>query len=230
MHELISRRWSFRQGARSRCIRAAAIVLFAMDPAVAAAANRLAEARLRITMMDPVTCDVTASIAVALEQGGDIEQRLQRFEGSRVDLLGITGAEQAAPARSVGVTEAFALRFPAAGNHRYEVRYRVTQPEEWAYRCPVWLPVVAADRPRAVEIEATLPPAAQPAGGSFPAFQWDGGTGRATLGHLPAFVRLPYAAPGEQRSPMRDLGRVMDLVAIGMLVAGTVFWAVRRRR
>ena len=194
------------------------------------AADVLSGARVQIAMTDPLTCDVTASIALALDRGGDIEQRLQRFEGSRVELVGITGAEQAAPRRSIGVTEAFTLRFPGAGSYRYEVRYRVTQPDEWAYRCPLWLPTVAAaGRPRSVEIEVTLPAAAQPAGGSFPALQWEGGTGRATLGHLPAFVRLPYAAAGG-RAPMRDMGRLMELTAIGMLVAGTALWALRQRR
>jgi hypothetical protein len=182
-------------------------------------------------MGDPVTCDVTASIALTLDHGGEIEQRLQRLDGSRVDLLEISGAEQVAPPRPIGVTDALSIRFPTAGNHRYEVRYRVTQPDEWAYRCPVWLPAVAADgRSRNVQIEVTLPSAARPVGGSFPTFEWDGATGRATLGHLPAFVRLPYVAPGEPRRPMRDLGRMMELAALGVLLAGTVLWVARRRR
>lgn len=208
-----------------------ATAAFLMCAGDAAAANVLLEARVRIAMTNPHTCDVTTSIALRLDRADDIEQRVQRLDGSQVELLGITGAVQAAPPRSIGVTEAFVLRFPNAGNARYEVRYRATQPDEWAYRCPVWLPAVAADgRSRNVEIEVTLPPAAEPTGGSFPAFQWQGATGRATLGHLPAFVRLPYAARGESRAPMRDLGRMMELLAIAMLVAGMALWVARRRR
>jgi hypothetical protein len=129
------------------------------------------------------------------------------------------------------VTDALAIPLPGPGSHRYELQYRVVQTKEWAYRCPVWLPAVASDgRARSVDIEVTLPPAARPAGGSFPAFRWDGGTGRATLGNLPAFVRVPYVAAGESRPPVRDLGRTMDLVAVGVLLAGSAWWVVRRRR
>jgi hypothetical protein len=198
---------------------------------IVSAANMLQEARVRITMSDPVTCDVTLSGVIVLDGGGDVEQRLQRLDGSRVDLLGVTGAEQTAPPHRIGLTEVLVLRFPAAGSYPYEVRYRVTQPDEWAYRCPVWLPTVSTDgRSRKVQIEVILPPAAQPAGGSFPVLEWDRGIGRATLGHLPAFVRLPYAEPGQARKPMRDMGRLMDFAAIGMLIAGTLLWVVRRRR
>lgn len=232
VHRLVPVRRRSRpsQGLRWRA-GAVAIAACVMGGTSAAAANVLLEARVRIAMTTPRTCDVTTSIALRLDRAGDIEQRVQRLDGSQVEVLGITGAVEAAPARSIGVTEAFVLRFPDAGDARYEVRYRATQPDEWAYRCPVWLPAVAADgRSRNVEIEVTLPPAAEPAGGSFPAFQWQGGTGRATLGHLPAFVRLPYVAPGEPRAPMRDLGRMMELAAIAMLVAGMALWVARRRR
>jgi hypothetical protein len=124
-----------------------------------------------------------------------------------------------------------AIRFANAGSHRYEVRYRVTHPEAWAYRCPVWLPAIAADgRSRNVSIEVTLPPAARPAGGAFPAFEWQNGAGRAILGHLPAFVRVPYAVPGHPPPTAHNVGRIMDLAAIGILLVGTAFWATRRRR
>ena len=224
------RRFSRPSSGRRWSARAGVLAVLILGAAVGSAANELSEARVRIVMADAVTCDVTATFAVALDRDGDIEHRLQRLEGSHVDLLEITGAEQAAPARSIGLTESVTVRFPNAGSYRYELRYRVRQADDWAYRCPVWLPVVAAHRPRAVEIEVTLPPDAQPASGSFPALLWSGGTGRATLGHLPAFMRIPYAAPGEPRSPTRDLGRTMDFAAIGILVAGTAVWVVRRRR
>jgi len=213
------------------CASVATVAAFVMCAGDNATANVLLEARVQIAMRNPHTCDVTASIALELDRAGDIEQRVQRLDGSRVELLGITGAQQTAPPRSIGLTEAFVFRLPGAGSARYEVRYRATQPDEWAYRCPVWLPTVAADgRSRNVEIEVTLPSAAEAAAGSFPAFQWDGGTGRAMLGHLPAFVRLPYAARGEPRAPMRDVGRMMELAAIAMLVTGMALWVVRRRR
>lgn len=215
----------FNWGAHSVCV-----IMLLTCPGVGLAANVLREAQVRIAMADPVTCEVTEAIALALDHGGDIEQRLQRLEGSRVELLRISGAEQTAAPRRIGVTEALVIRFPTAGDFRYEVRYRVRQPDEWAYRCPLWVPAVASDgRSRSVEIEVTLPPAARPAGWSFPAFQWTGGTGRITLGNLPAFVRLPYLAPGEARPPTRNLGRIMDVAAVGVLLAGTAWWIARRR-
>lgn len=212
-------------------MRCLVVIILLTSPAAALAADVLREARVRIAMADPVTCSVTASIAVSLDTGSDVEQRLQRLDGAQVELLAISGAERSAAPRTIGTTEALLIRFPTAGTYRYEVRYRVKQPDEWAYRCPVWLPAVAADgRSRNVAIEVVLPPDARPAGGAFPAFQWNGATGRATLGHLPAFVRLPYVAPGETRPPMRDLGRLMDLTAVGLLLGGTAAWVARRRR
>ncbi len=212
-------------------MRAGCIAIFLSLPSAAFGTDVLQDARVRIAMTDPVSCDVTLSIGVALDVGRDIEQRLQRLEGSRVDLLGITGAAPAAPPRTIGVTEVLLIRFPNAGSHRYEVRYRVRQPDEWTYRCPVWLPAIAADgRSRNVSIEVTLPPGARPAGGSFPSFEWEDAAGRAILGHLPAFVRVPYMAPGEGSPAPRDLGRMMDIAAIAVLLGGTAFWAARRRR
>jgi hypothetical protein len=210
---------------------AATIVILLSVPCAAFATDVLQDARVRIAITDPMSCDVTVSIGVALDVGRDVEQRLQRLEGSRVDLLGITGAGQAAPTRSVGLTEVLVIRLPNAGSQRYEVRYRVTQPDEWAYRCPVWLPTIAADgRSRNVSIQVTLPPGARPAGGSFPSFEWEGDIGRAILGHLPAFVRVPYMAPGQASRVPRDLGRMMDIAALAVLIGGTAVWAARRRR
>ena len=197
----------------------------------AAAADVLQQAQVRIALTDAVTCEVVVSFAVALDRPGNVEHRLQRLDGSRLDLIGVTGASHVAPVRSVGTTEALTLSFPAAGVHRYEVRYRVAQSEQWAYRCPVWLPTVAADgRSRNVEIEVVLPPDARPASGTFPVLRWEGRTGRTTLANVPAFLRLPYEAPSETRRPPADLGRLMDIAAVGMLIAGTALWIVRRRR
>lgn len=200
-------------------------------PGSAAAADVLNEAQVRIAVETPLTCSVTATLTVTLDAARDLEQRLQRVEGSRIEAVEIAGVETAAPPRRFGVTEVFTLRFASAGLHRYEVRYRATQPEGWAWRCPVWLPVIATDgRSRQIGIEVTLPPGARPAGASFPAFRWEERLGSATLGSLPAFVRTPYASPDEARSPGLDYGRAMDYVAAGVLLVGTAIWVIRRRR
>lgn len=201
------------------------------SPATVLAADVLTAARLQVAVVDAVTCRVTGSFGITLDRARDVEQRLQRHDGARIDGVEVTGVAEAAAPRTFGVTEVFSLRFPAAGPHRYDVRYRATQPEAWAYRCPIWLPVVAADgHSRSVEIEVTLPEGATPAGWSFPAFRWEGRVGRATIGNVPAFIRAPYEAPGETRSHGANLGRVMDAVAAAFLLGGTALWLIRRRR
>ena len=71
------------------------LAVFILSSAVDSTANVLLEARVRIVMSgSAVTCDVTGVVRLALDRGGDIEQRLQRLEGSRVELLEITGANR----------------------------------------------------------------------------------------------------------------------------------------
>ena len=62
----------------------------------------------------------------------------------------------------------------------------------------------------------------------MPTFDWAGTIGSTRLGHLPAFVRVPYAADGE--SPGWDIGRMMDAVAVLAFGAATAIWAWRARR
>jgi hypothetical protein len=61
----------------------------------------------------------------------------------------------------------------------------------------------------------------------MPAFSWVGAEGTASIGHLPAFVRVPYALPGEP-APW-NIARVMDVVSVLTLVAATLAWARSRR-
>ena len=65
-------------------------------------------------------------------------------------------------------------------------------------------------------------------GDTMPAFTWTGSHGSTTLGSLPAFVRVSYAAAGE--SPGWSVGQVMDVVAIGVLAGASGIWVWRRRR
>ena len=62
----------------------------------------------------------------------------------------------------------------------------------------------------------------------MPAFTWSDGVGTTTLGHLPAFVRVPYAADGG--SAPWNLARLMDGVSIGVLVVASLLWLLRSRR
>ena len=62
----------------------------------------------------------------------------------------------------------------------------------------------------------------------MPTFRWEGDEGVATIGHLPAFVRVPYAMPGEP-APW-DINTIMDAASIVTLIGSTLIWARYRRR
>jgi hypothetical protein len=145
------------------------------------------------------------------------------LDGATATLLGIDGGAAGAPA-SVGRTLALAV---APSSPTYTLHYRVDQPPAGAFRCPVWLPVTPADgRSREVRISATLPADAT-AVGTMPAFSWQGRQGSAVLGHLPAFVRLPYEAPGV--APPWNIARTMDVLSLAVLVLASALWWRRHR-
>lgn len=182
----------------------------------------LTGADARIAILSPTVCEVR--LAVTIDGAEDVEHRLEVLEGAVVRDLSVRGAV-AAPPRVVGRTQALDVRPQAAA---YELSYRVEQPPAGAFRCPLWLPTTPADgRSRAVRLAVSLPPGAEPSG-TMPAFTWSDGVGTTTLGHLPAFVRIPYAADGG--SAPWNLARLMDGVSIGVLVVASLLWLLRSRR
>ena len=84
----------------------------------------------------------------------------------------------------------------------------------------------ADGRSQAVALRVRIPAGAT-AAGTMPGLAWVGQEGSATLGHLPAFVRVPYAMPGEP-APF-NIAFAMDVVAIGTLVLASAAWARGRR-
>jgi hypothetical protein len=191
------------------------------SPARAAPAV-LRSADVRIIMTAPSACEVVLSVALdALP--ASVEHRLELLDGATVTLVG-SGSAATDPPHDVGRTRALTVR-PTAPS--YTLSYHVRQPPSGVFRCPLWLPTTPADgRSRAVRLSVRVPDGARPAG-TMPAFAWSGGVGTATLGHLPAFVRVPFAANGVP-APW-DLARLMDGVSLGVLaVASLVFW--RRTR
>ena len=82
----------------------------------------------------------------------------------------------------------------------------------------------ADGRSQAVALRVRIPAGAI-AAGTMPGLAWVGEEGTATLGHLPAFVRVPYAMPGE--SMPLNIAFVMDVVAIATLVLASAAWARR---
>jgi hypothetical protein len=204
-----------------RCTLIAGCILTAASAVAAAPVLRSAD--LQITITSPTSCEVAVTLAV--DGLSEIEHRIQAFEGSRIDLVGIHGARQVGDVRAIGRTQSLVLRPDQAS---YGFRYRAVQPEPDVHRCPIWLPTVPTDgRSRPVRLEIDLPPA-MAAGGSMPAFTWTGVHGAATLGHLPSVVRVPYAPQGEARG--WGIDSVMDAFAVAAFAAATVVWMWRIRR
>lgn len=194
----------------------------AVVAALLAAAPVLTAADVQVVVTSPLACAVT--LAVTIDGAPPtVEHRLAMLEGGRATLDGLDGAA-AGPPEAVGRTLALQV---TPSSPTYTLRYRVMQPESGAFRCPVWLPVMPADgRSRAVRVTATLPPGTE-AVGTFPAFAWGGATGTTTLGHLPAFVRLPFA--GADVEPPWNLAALMDRVSLGVLAAASLLWWRRSR-
>ena len=204
-----------------RCTLIAACVLSGISAAIATPVLRSAD--LQITVTSPTSCEV--SMALVVEGVSEVEHRIETFEGSRIELVGIRGARQVGDVRAIGRTQSLVLRPDQAA---YGFRYRAVQPAPRAHRCPIWLPTTPTDgRSRPVRLGIDLPPATA-AGPSMPAFTWTGAHGATTLGHLPAVVRVPYTREGEPRA--WGIGSVMDALAIAAFAAATAVWTWRVRR
>lgn len=204
-------------------LRAVLTAAVALSASAASAAPVLRAADLQITITSPTSCDVV--MALTVDGGSEIEHRIEAFGGSRIELVEVRGARQVGDVRSIGVTQSLLLRPDQAA---YGFHYRTVVPAARLHRCPIWLPTVSTDgRSRAVRLQVDLPPAAV-ADSSMPAFSWTGAHGVATLGHLPAFVRVPYTLEGEARR--WGIGAVMDALAIAAFVAATAVWTWRLRR
>jgi hypothetical protein len=201
-------------------IGAAVLALF---PWSASAAARLASADVRVTFQSPTACSVELGVTIA--DAAQVEHRVEIAEGGRVDLIDVSGATPAGPPTDIGRTRALTLRPEGAS---YTLRYDVQLPAARAGRCPLWIPTVTADvRAASVRVTTRLPSGGR-AAGTMPTFRWNGDEGTATIGHLPAFVRVPYALPGKP-APW-NIGRLMDIFSIATLVVATLAWARRQRR
>jgi len=189
----------------------------------AIAAPVLRNADVHITVTSPTSCEVR--IALTVDGIREIDHRVDAAAASRTELIETRGAQRVGEVRAIGRTQSLVLR---PDQPAYEFSYRVRQPEDLRDRCPIWLPAVPADgRSRAVRLQVELPPGTRP-GGSMPAFAWSGNQGSARLGHLPAFVRVPYAPEGV--TPGWSIGSIMDAVAVLAFAVASAVWAWRRRR
>jgi hypothetical protein len=183
----------------------------------------LRAAEVGITVTSPTSCEVAMTLTV--DGAPEIDHRIEAAEGTEIELVETGGAQLVSDVRRIGRTQSLVLRATEAA---YEIRYHVRQPADRAARCPIWLPALATDgRSRAVGIRVQLPPGATP-GQSMPALDWTGTHGSVRLGHLPAFVRVPYAPDGE--SPAWSIGQLMDAFTVLVFGAATAIWTWRQRR
>ncbi len=206
----------------ARALAACGLLLQILAPPAALAAPVLGSADARIAFTTPTTCDVTLALTVV--GAAEVEHRLESLEGSRTELIEVSGGDVVGQVREIGRTRALVIR-PTQPS--YTIRYRVEQPADRANRCPIWLPTAPADgRSRTVHIRVVLP-TGMAAAGTMPTFVWSGAEGVATLPHLPAFVIVPYAAEGQARP--WDVSRVMDAAAVGTLAVASAVWLRRQK-
>ena len=203
-------------------LAALALLLQVTTAAPAVAAPVLASADARIVFGAPTACEVTLTLAVS--GATEIEHRLESLEGSRTELIEVSGGTRVGDVREIGRTQSLVVR---PTQPTYTIHYRVAQSADRPHRCPLWLPTAPADgRSRSVRMRVTVP-AGNTANGTMPSFAWTGTVGSATLPHLPAFVIVPYAASGSARP--WDVSRVMDAVAIGTLALASAVWLRRQK-
>lgn len=190
----------------------------------------LSSADIHLTITSATACEATMSLSV--DDGGadpapppEVEHRIEAFDGIRIDLVSLHGAEQVGDVRTIGHTRSLVVR---PGLQAYQVRYRVEQPPGRRERCPLWVPTIPTDgQSRSVQIEVTLPAGAQP-GSAMPRLAWTGTRGSVTLGHVPAFVRVPFSLEGERRP--WDIATLMDALVVAIFIASTGVWLWWTRR
>lgn len=189
----------------------------------------------RVSFTAPAACRVEIAFTVATSAAAAVEHRLLLEDGGRAEEVSVRGAlaSAGAPERR-GAATLLGVRLPGRGRHAYTLAYRVVRHPSARFRCPLWFPNAPAQGTGGrVRLAVSLPPLAVPLGDTFPRLAWNGGTGSIALAHMPAFVRVPFASPGEPRpGPLAGLGvdRSMEIAAVGLLVAATAVWLRRRGR
>jgi hypothetical protein len=200
-----------------------AVVLACLPLRIAASSPALVSADIRVTVTSPTSCDVTMLLRV--EGASDVAHRIESFDGAVILLDEVRGAQAMSGPETIGRTRAVRLRLDQA---EYALRYRAEQGSRRRDRCPLWVPAIpSTGRLGAIGIEVRLPDGSRPAA-SMPALTWSGSIGTTALAHVPAFVRVAFATPGEP-TPL-DLPRMMDALAVVVFAAASGVWLWRRRR
>jgi hypothetical protein len=205
----------------------AIVQCLAAKPSSASAAPVLRAADVNVTMTSPTSCDVT--IGLIVEGAEEIDHRV---DAARVELRDVIGARAVGEMRMVGRTQSLVLR-PEQGPARrpvagaYEIRYHAQVAQEREFRCPLWLPTIPTDgQSRAVSLKVDLPAGSQPSD-SMPTLTWAGGHGESTLGHLPAFIHVPFAPQGVAHA--WTMSQTMDAVTLVVLLGASAIWVWWRK-
>jgi len=189
-------------------------------------------ADVRVVFRSPTACDLTVTYTVNGAPAAGLDHRLLLYDGSGVSDVQVSGAGTADAAVPIGRSQSLVVT-TGGSDGPYRIAYRVSQPEGWRFRCPIWLPAAPTEPgPGGVRIRVELPPGATPLGDSFPLFDWSGGAGAATLGNVPSLIRAPFAMPGQEVSWLERRGviRLVDFAALGVVILATGAWALARRR
>jgi len=219
-------------------IHLAAVVLVlhaAAGTAAAAKAPVLREADAHVRMIDEATCEVSLALTLDLPERLVVDHRLLLYPGTTVSDVAVSGEGVTRQAeRTIGTTISLPIGIDA-GTRRYEVSYRVAQPQAWSHRCPMWLPDVPTDGiGRTVRVSASLPPGAELLPDTFPALTLKGPGGEAdvVLGHIPAIIRVLYSRPGDRVSWIDRFSRrrLVDVAAVVFLVVAFVIRLAQRAR
>lgn len=161
---------------------------------------------------------------LSVSADGPVDHRIEIGDAAAIDLSAVRGARQLGAPQAIGRTRSLVLD---PDPQEYEIAYSVRRsvaPD----RCPLWVPAAPADGvSRAVRISVDLP-AGSSARATMPAFTWSGAQGTTTLGHVPAFVRLPFG-PATDAAPW-DIAAVMDVVTLVIFVGASGIWLWRRKR
>jgi hypothetical protein len=180
----------------------------------------LRAADVDVAMTSPTTCNVTLKLTI--EGAEEIDHRV---DAAAIELLDVSGAQTVGEIRTIGRTRSLILR-PLRTT--YQIRYHAILSTAREFRCPLWLPTIPTDgQSRAVNLHVTIPTGAMPSD-SMPMLLWNERSGEAALGHLPAFVHVPFTAQGV--AVPWSVSQTMDTVTIALIVGASLIWAWWRKR
>ncbi len=179
----------------------------------------LRAADVNVAMTSPATC--TVILKLTIEGAEEIDHRV---DAAAVELLEVSGAQTVGDIRAIGRTRSLILRPLQA---TYQIQYHAILPKAREFRCPLWLPTIATDgQSRAVALHVEIPPGASPSD-SMPMLTWNERRGEATLGHLPAFIHVPFTPQGVATG--WSITRTMDVVTLLVIAGASGLWVWWRR-